>query len=382
MALLATVSGMSSFSLTIVVPALPSMAVDYGTDFADIQLLVSAYLLGLAISQPLWGHIADTIGRRPVALIGLALFIASSFACLLDPDLHTLAFLRVLQAVGSSSGAVAARAIIRDTHSAQEGASAMSWLSVGLGTAPIIAPIIGGGLLLWGDTQSIFAVMGVTGAVLWLLMYWEMHETLPDDAQKPAWGSLLGSFSTLLQSRGFLGYTAVYGFFQGGFFAFLAIGAAVFQDSWQLGPAAFGAIWGFMGIAYVIGAVVGGKLSTGPRRPLLLPVCVLSAFFFSALICVFDLLLGARMLTVLLPMFIMMAATGAAAPLVMAGAIYQVPHLAGTASGLSSALAMALAGSFTVAAGMVYRGDFTPIAALMATAAALTTISWLAIRRM
>lgn len=382
MALLAAVSGVSSFSLTIVVPALPSMADGFDVSFAEIQLLVSAYLFGLAISQPIWGHVSDTLGRRPVVLLGFLLFIASSLACLFEPDLLTLTLLRILQACGSSAGTVVARAVIRDTHDEENAARAMSWVSIGLGSAPIVAPVIGGALLLYGDTRFIFAVMGGIGTLLWVLMYRDLRETLPADADRPAWSGLLRSYGTLVRSRGFLGFTAMYGFFQGGFFAFLAVGAAVFLDSFGLGPAVFGAVWGVMGVSYVLGAVAAGRLSSTHRRPLLLPVCTFAALGCAAIMSAFDLLLGARMLTVLAPMFCMMAFTGAASPLVMAGAVYQVPHLAGTAAGLSSALGMVTGGAFTVVAGYLYNGDFTPIATLIAAAAALTTLSWLAIRRL
>lgn len=382
MALLAVVSGLSSFSLAIVLPALPSMAADYGVSLAQIQLLVSVYLLGLAISQPLWGHITDVLGRRPVVLLGLGLFVVASLASLLELPLAALALLRLMQAVGASSGTVVARAIIRDTHDEHDAARAMSWISIGLGAAPIVAPIIGGALLLFGDTAWMFAVMAVLGAALWLLLWRQLPETLPPERPRPAWANLLRSYATLLGSRGFVGYTATYGFFQGGFFAFLAIGAAVFEDSFGLGPAVFGAVWGLMGTSYVIGAVAGGRISGGTRRPLLLPVCVIGAMALSSLMLLFDLLLGARMLTMLLPLFLMMTVTGAATPLVMAGAVYQVPQLAGTAAGLSSALGMVLGGSFTVLAGLVYQGDFTPAAMLITASTMATAGGWLLIRRL
>ena len=373
MLLLAAVSGVPSFAMTIVVPALPAMAARFDAGFAQVQLLISAYVLGLALAQPIWGHFTDTLGRRPVALLGSLIFIASSLACLLEPAINTLAALRVLQAIGASAGTVAARAVIRDTHSREEAASAMSWVSIGLGAAPIIAPVIGGALLVGGDTKYIFAVMGGLGAGLWLLMYRELPETLPADAPRPAWSSLFTSYATLLRSRGFVGYTAVYGFFNGVFFAFLAVGAAVFQDSFGLGPTVFGTVWGCMGISYVIGAATGGRLSAGRRRPLLLPVCTYAVLALGMLLSILDLTLGARIPTVLLPLFLMMTFTGAAAPMVMAGAVYQVPHLAGTASGLSSAVGMA---------GSLYRGDFTPIAVLITAATLLSTVSYLGIRRL
>ena len=126
MVLLATVSGLSPFTLSIILPALPALAGRYGTDTAGIQFLVSGYLLGLALSQPLWGPLADRIGRRPTILAGLALFVAASLACLFATGLEALVALRTLQGMGSSAGTVVARAVIRDTHESDAAGRAMS----------------------------------------------------------------------------------------------------------------------------------------------------------------------------------------------------------------------------------------------------------------
>jgi DHA1 family bicyclomycin/chloramphenicol resistance-like MFS transporter len=382
MPLLAVISGLSSFSLAIILPALPALAGVYGTDYAGIQFLVSAYLLGLALSQPLWGQVTDRIGRRPVVLLGFTVYVAASLACLVAENLELLMLLRALQAAGASTGTVVARAIIRDTHDEADGARAMSWVSIGLGAAPIIAPVIGGVLLIRGSPGSIFAVMAVTGAVLWLLLFLRLPETLArEQVQLLDWRRFLDGYRALVTNRGFLGYTAVYGFAQGAFFAFLTVGAAVFADSFDLGPGVFGAVWGTMGFAYVLGAFGGGRLASGVRRPLLLPVGVSATLALGLAVVAFDAWLGPRLLTVLVPLFLMMLLSGAVTPLVMAGAVYQVPGLAGTAAGLSSALGMTISGAFTVAAGLVYGGDFTPIALLIATGSLLTFLSWLSIRQ-
>lgn len=381
MVLLAVISGISSFSLAIILPALPALATRHGTDYAGIQFLVSAYLLGLALSQPIWGQVADRIGRRPVVLIGFATYVAASLTCLVAPTLEALMLLRVLQAAGASTGTVVARAVIRDTHNESDGARAMSWITVGLGAAPIIAPIIGGTLLVRGDISWIFAVMAVAGVLLWALLYRQLPETLDRSQVLPLdWRRFVAGYATLLSHGGFVGYTAVYGFVQGAFFAFLTVGAAVFADSFGLGPGVFGAVWGVMGVAYVVGALGAGRLAGSARRPLLLPAAVTLTLLLGLLVALLDHWLGARLLSVMLPLFVMMMLSGGITPLVMAGAVYQVPGLAGTAAGLSSALGMTLGGAFTVAAGILYHGDFTPIALLIAAGGLLTFISWLSVR--
>ncbi|EED34060.1 drug resistance transporter, Bcr/CflA subfamily [gamma proteobacterium NOR5-3] len=314
-------------------------------------------------------------------LIGFALYTLASVTCLLSSSLTSLMLLRVIQAVGASTGTVVARAVIRDSFAAAEGAKAMSWVTIGLGAAPVVAPIIGGVVLLSGSSDGLFICMAALGATLGLLVFLKLPETLGTDAPRPAWGSLFSSYARLLGNRGFVGYTAIYGLVQGGFFAFLAVGAAVFADSFALSPTAFGLIWGFMGVAYVLGALIGGRLASGSRRPALLPICMITTLTLGLSVAAFDFLLGAQPATVLLPLFLMMIAAGCTTPMVMAGAVYQLPDVAGTAAGLSSAMGMTLGGAFTIAAGSVYRGDFTPIAHLIALSAILTFASWLIVRR-
>lgn len=375
--LLAIASGLSSFGLSIILPALPAVAERYGTDLAGAQFVVSAYLLGLAITQPVVGFLTDLIGRRVVILSGFSVLIVSCFAANWAPSLEVLALLRFLQAAGVATGTVVCRAVIRDTYPPAEGARAMSFLTMGLGVAPIIAPILGGWLFELGSVEWVFIANGVIAMAIWLLLFLTLPETLASDAPRPRVDQWLGSYGTLFRSRVFLGYTAVYGFIQGSFFAFLAVGAAVFEDSFGLGPRAFGAVWGAMGFSYVIGAMIGGRISNGPRRPLLLPVGMWLTLGFGVLLSVLVLSVGAHAIVALPPMFVMMTVSGCVTPLVMAGAVYQHPSIAGTAAGLSSALSMVSASSFTVMAGYLYDGRFGPIALLMTSATILTFLGWL-----
>lgn len=375
--LLAVISSISSFSLAIVVPALPTLAHEFATDAAGVQFLISGYLLGLAVAQPLWGPLADRLGRRRIALLGFGLFVMSSLACLVATDLLSLSLLRMLQAAGGSAGTVAARAMIYDSFDAKDSASAMSWITIGLGTAPIIAPIVGGVIIGVAGHDALFMTMAIMGGTLWVLIFVALQETLQLDQEPLNWRGIFLGYKKLLSHRGFVANTAVYGLVQGAFFAFLSVGAAVFQDSFGIGPTQFGAVWGAMSIAFVLGAVVAGKLAKTAWQPYLLPVTVIGTLLFGQLTLVNQLVFGATLPGLLVPLGLLMTLAGGITPIVMAGAVYQVPHLAGTAAGLSSAIGMTVGGSFTSFAGLLYVGSFTPIAALIACTTVLTFAAWL-----
>jgi len=379
--LLAVAAGMSPFAMAILLPALPVIVERFETDYAAAQFVVSAYLVGLGLSQLATGFLCDRFGRRPVVLTGYVVFVAASLACIFATSLAQLIVLRFLQAAGVSTGTVASRAIVRDIFEAEMGAKAMSYITIGLGTAPVIAPMLGGWLVASGGLRTVFAATALLAATMLLVLVFRLTETRNSAEARPEWSSWLANYARLLTSRPFLGFTLVYGFVQGSFFAFLAVGAGVFERDFDLDLTAFGVIWGAMAVAYVVGATLGGRLSVSSISEYLLPGAVLATPIGGAALYLLVLLAGVTPATVLTPMVCLMVLSGIITPIVMAGAVYQHPRIAGTAAGMSSALGLMIGSSFTVAAGFVYDGRFQPVAALMLATTCLTLGSWLLIPR-
>ncbi|MBN8279272.1 MAG: hypothetical protein J0M16_01555 [Gammaproteobacteria bacterium] len=188
--------------------------------------------------------------------------------------------------------------------------------------------------------------------------------------------SWLASYGELLGSRVFLGYTLMYAFMQGCFFAFLAVAAAVFAEHLGLDEARFGAIWGAMGLIYVVGAAAGGRFTGrfGVRRVLLVSTGLI---VFSGLSLLLDVAVsGVTLAGLLVPLTALMLAAGIQTPLAVAGAVNTRPDIAGTAAGLSSSVALVLSGSFSIAAGFLYAGDFLPVAALIAGSSAMAILTY------
>ncbi|MEM7281906.1 MAG: Bcr/CflA family efflux MFS transporter [Pseudomonadota bacterium] len=373
-------SALSPMGVTMIVPTLGLVADTYSADFAVVQFLVSAYLLGLGAGQPFHGFLCDLLGRRSVLLVGFGLFVVASFACIFVDNLTLLIVFRFLQALGVSVGTVASRAVVRDTRGPTGTAVALSYIAVAQGISPIIAPMLGGWLGALGGIELVFVLMTVLGFGAWLAMYLALPETLPPEIPRPNWSDWLGNYGKLLGTPSFVGYTLIFGFVQGSFFAFLAVGAGFFDKQFGLGPAQFGTLWGFLAITYVLGATFGARMTQAKGPDIVLKSGVVVTLIGGWLMLILTQALGVTLVTVLLPMVVLMSVAGLVTPGSLAGAVNSRPEIAGTSSGLSSAVGIVVGGSFTVMAGFIYKDDFTPVAVLICVSATLTALSWLLVR--
>src|SRR5947208_6002101 len=124
--MLVLMTGVAPISLYMLVPALPVLATNFGSDISIAQMTVSLYMVGIALSQLIMGPLSDKFGRRPVLLAGLALMVAASLACIFAQNLPQLIAARFFQALGGAAGMVVSRAIIRDIYERERVASMIS----------------------------------------------------------------------------------------------------------------------------------------------------------------------------------------------------------------------------------------------------------------
>jgi MFS transporter, DHA1 family, multidrug resistance protein len=374
--LLSLASSLSPFGMIVVVPTLAALAERYAVGQGQAQFLIATYLFGIGVGQPLAGALSDHYGRRPVILAGFVLFTLASVACSVASTFPALLVCRTLQALGVSVGTVGSRAIVRDTNDALGAVRALSWIGAAMGVAPVLGPLVGGFLTRLAGPQSVFVASALLGLVVTIAMLLRLTETrraAAADVQQQHW---LVSYGQLLRSRVFMGYTLMYAFMQGCFFAFLAVAAVVFNDHLGIDEARFGAIWGAMGLVYVAGAAGGARLTArfGVRRILLAATVMI---FLSGGSLLADVAAsGVTLPGLLAPLTLLMFAAGIQTPLSVAGAVNCRPDIAGTAAGLSSSMALVLSGSFSILAGFLYAGDFLPVAALIATSSAMAGVTY------
>ena len=173
------------FSIDTVFPGFEAMRRDFGANEAALQQVTSVYLMAFAVMSIFHGPISDTLGRKPVMLTGLAIYVLASIGCALSPSLPVLLVCRALQGASAGAATIVSRAVIRDLYSGPEAHRLMSQVMMIFSIAPAIAPIAGGLLLAWGPWPIIFWAIAGYGIFIAVLTSVGLPETLPPEDRHP-----------------------------------------------------------------------------------------------------------------------------------------------------------------------------------------------------
>jgi len=247
-----------------------------------------------------------------------------------------------------------------------------------MGISPMIAPVIGGiGYQIFGNPNGIFIITAAIGILvlpaILLLLPETRNAALVESTSKEPWSD---KYRYLLGSKVFVGSSLIYAFTTGAFFAILAVASTVFYNDLGIDSAGFGFIWSGLTILYTVSAFMAGTLSSkyGLMKVLLFGVLlnVIAGLLFYSLVKVFDVTL----ISVIVPLVIMFFAHGYIVPMSLAQAVSARPEIAGSSSGLSSALGLVIGGMFSVLSGLVFDGRLLPIALIVSASTILCGLSY------
>jgi DHA1 family bicyclomycin/chloramphenicol resistance-like MFS transporter len=331
-ALLVALGSFGSLTMSIYTPVMPSVGADLGAGSDSVKLTLTTYMLGFAIGQLFYGPLSDRYGRRPVLLVGVSFFIATTLACSLAPSIGSLIGLRVLQGLGAASGAVLSRALTRDAYSAHEMPVVMSWISLGMNISPSIGPTLGGFLGEWLSWRATFWFVGGFGFVLLLVSSLGLKETNRHRSAQVDLASLLRGSGEMLRDRHFLGYVLTLGFAMAINFGMLAGAPFILQDRLGFSPQEFGlisllSIGGFTAGTFTNNRLVGRVAATAIMS-------VAGWFHVIALVVMGTLSLSGVVAwwAIIGPHMVLSFGSGMIMPNSNAGALGLFPRLAGTAA--------------------------------------------------
>lgn len=185
-ALWASLVSIVALSIDMMLPALEAIGRDLDVDDSGrLGLVVLVLFAGFALGQIIVGPLSDALGRRPVVLGGLAVFIVGSALAAFAPGFGSLLLGRLLQGLAAAGPRVVVMAIARDCLSGRELARTLSIVMAVFILAPVIGPAIGQALVAIGGWRSIFAALGLAALVMAVAFARGQEETLPPPARRP-----------------------------------------------------------------------------------------------------------------------------------------------------------------------------------------------------
>ncbi|TNF17726.1 MAG: Bcr/CflA family efflux MFS transporter [Rhodobacteraceae bacterium] len=334
-ATLILLAGMAALVMNIFLPSLPGMTAYFETDYRLMQLSVAIYLAVNALLQLVVGPMSDQMGRRPVILGGLMIYLVATLGCLFAPNVTIFLIFRMAQAAVVVA-MVLSRAVVRDMVPADQAASMIGYVTMGMAVVPMLGPMVGGVLdEIWG-WKATFWLMFATGVGTLWLVWRDLGETKMRSGQ-----TLLQQFRDypeLLTSPRFWGYAMAAALSSGAFFAFLGGAPFVGTEVFGLDPAILGFYFGAPAVGYFIGNGLSGKFSAriGINRMIFWGCIVLTGGTALSML-VFLTGHGSAPSFFGFMTFVGLG-NGMTIPNATAGTLSVRPHLAGTASGLGGAI--------------------------------------------
>ncbi|HEX8362744.1 MAG TPA: multidrug effflux MFS transporter [Longimicrobium sp.] len=335
-AMLAGLTGITALSIDMSLPAMPQLQRVFGADVGATQLTLSMFLVGFAVGQLICGPLSDRVGRRPVLLAGLALFVAAGLACAGSPSLALLVAGRFVQGLGASVGPILARAIVRDSFDERDASGVLSQITQVMIVAPLVAPTLGGYLLGLAGWQSIFLALATAGLLLWTVCWRLLPETRRPHAEAPP--ALLISYRTVLSHSASLRNVLTVCFSYAGMFAYISGSPFVFMDAFGVPGELFGLLFALPAGALLAGATLNRVLVRRMESARLLRIGVLLVFAAGVTIAALAALGVGGLPGVLVPMMAYMLGMGLVQPNATAAAMAPHGRLAGVSSSVIGSL--------------------------------------------
>ena len=247
-------------SIDMYLPALPVIAQQFGVPAGSAQMTLSTYILGFALGQLLYGPMADSIGRKPVILGGTLIFAAAAGACALAQSIDQLITLRFFHGLAAAAASVVINALMRDIYPKEEFSRMMSFVMLVTTVAPLLAPMIGGAVLVWLSWHAIFWILAIAALLASLMIFFFISETLPVERRQPFHiRTTLGNFATLFRHKRVLSYILASGFSFAGMFSFLSAGPFVYIELNHVLPQNFGYYFALNIVFLFIMTIINGR---------------------------------------------------------------------------------------------------------------------------
>jgi DHA1 family bicyclomycin/chloramphenicol resistance-like MFS transporter len=349
---------------------------------SSVQVSLAVYFIGIACGQAFYGPISDRWGRKRALYFGLTLFSVSSVGCAMARDVTALIALRFMQALGGCAPLVVPRAVVRDYFDQRGSVRMLSVLMLVMGLAPILAPLIGGQLLVNFGWRSVFWLLAAYGAFWLVIVAAFLHESLPPARRRRQRAAdVVATYLGLLRDRTYIGYVLTGALIFAGLLAYISGSPFVFIELFGVPPEQYGLFFGVNAIGIIIASQVNRWLANKYDARHIISA-VLPVSVTAGTVLLIDAATGfGGFPGILVPLFFYIATHGFIMP--NTTALAMAPHgaVAGSASALLGTVQFVLGASAGALLGALGNGTAVPLAAVVAGCAALAFVTYQSLPR-
>jgi DHA1 family bicyclomycin/chloramphenicol resistance-like MFS transporter len=250
--ILGSLATISPFSIDMYLPGFPAIAKDLNTTIDRVQLSLTAYLIGIALGQLVYGPLLDRFGRKTPLYMGLLIYILASVGCAFTESVNSLIAMRFLQAIGGCAGIVAAQALVRDLFPVTKTAQALSLIILVIAVSPMIAPTVGAYTTALFGWHAIFIVLAAITLLILISVYFFLPAGMEADASlslRPR--AVLSNYYLVASNPQFFIYTLAGGLATAAPFAYIAGSADVFMNIYGVSETQYGWIFAILASAMI-----------------------------------------------------------------------------------------------------------------------------------
>ncbi|ESQ80803.1 multidrug effflux MFS transporter [Asticcacaulis sp. YBE204] len=367
---LGALSTISPFAIDMYLPAFGQIAKDYGTTTAHVGLSLSTYFAGMALGPLFYGPLLDRFGRKPPLLFGLGLFVLTSLGCIVSPNIETLIWLRLFQALGGCVASVAAMALVRDLFPPKDTAKIISLIILTIGVSPLLAPTIGGVVAATLGWHWVFAFLAAIVALILTLAMLLLPAGKPADTSVSlAPWPIIKTFAGIYRNRTFVTYLFAGGFSFCTLFIYVSGSPVIFMDIFHLKPETYGLIFALLSVGFIgssqVNVIVNRYFPSKQILRVALTVqCIIATLFvIGAWLNVFNVYGTVAMI------FLLLSCIGFIGPNSSATALSSLTRDIGSGSALMSFTQIGLATVVSAVVSNLHATTMTPIVAVMAVCA-------------
>ncbi|MDR3086792.1 MAG: multidrug effflux MFS transporter [Azoarcus sp.] len=360
---IAACMALNAMSIDIMLPALPLLHADFKlTDPNQAQAVIAFFLFGTGVSQLFYGPFADRFGRRPVIIVGLALFVLAGILSTFADSFATLLLARALQGVGAGAPKVMAVSLARDRYSGVRMAKVMSLAMMIFMIVPVLAPSLGQlVLMLAPDWHWVFALLVLAGVALMAWTITRLPETLAPENRLPlSPRAVYAAYRQTVTTRRSAGYMLALSLIIGAHMGFIYSAQQIFVDVFKAGRS-FTVLFAAIALTTGLAAFVNSKLVRrfGMRRLSvsgLVAIVVINVFHL-----VLDLGGGESLLVFMLLQGASVFTFGILAANLNAMAMEPLGRIAGTASSVIGFVTTVVSAMIGLAIGHMFNGTVVPL---------------------